>query len=236
LHSEEEYFRLVEADAKKRSGESLARFAQELTGSAGRLLELGCGTGALLLGAHEAGWLVRGVEMTETFASCARAAGVDVEVASVESCGSLDQQWDCIVLAAILEHLYDPSACLTRVMKALVPGGVAFIDVPNECSLWTRVGNAYMRLRGRRRAVNLSPTFPPYHVVGFCPRSLRWLLSDLGFEIVEMRTHRWSNALPKRDSLLGRIESAAAEVTLSVGAWLGSGAGITAWVRRPHGK
>lgn len=236
LHSGEEYFWLVGAAAKRRSGESLARFARELRGSPGRLLELGCGTGDLLVGAQEPGWIVRGVEMTEAFASRAREAGVDVEVASVESCHSLEEQWECILLAAVLEHLYDPRACLTRVLRALVPGGVAFIDVPNECSLWTRVGNGYMRLRGRRWAVNLSPTFPPYHVVGFCPHSLRWLLSDLGFEIVEMQTHRWCNALPKRDSLFGRVESAAAEVVLSAGAWVGSGAGITAWVRKPLGK
>ena len=233
-HSGDEYFWLVEASAKRRSGALLGHLARSLTGSPERLLELGCGTGQLLAGAREAGWIVRGVEMTEAFATQAREAGIDVEMASVESCTSLDQPWGCILLAAILEHLYDPRACLVRVHQALLPGGVAFIDVPNECSLWTRVGNGYMRLRRRRWAVNLSPTFPPYHVVGFCPRSLRWLLSELGFEIVEMRTYRWCNALPKRDSMLGQIEALAAEVVLSAGAWVGSGAGITAWVRKPR--
>jgi SAM-dependent methyltransferase len=233
LHSGDEYFWLIEPDAKRRSGRSLADFARQITGSSGRLLELGCGMGELLVGASEAGWSVRGVEMTEAFASRARDSGIDVETASVESCRSLDQRWECILLAAILEHLYDPRACLARVREALVPGGVTFIDVPNECSLWTRAGNGYMRLRRRGWAVNLSPTFPPYHVVGFCPRSLRWLLSDLGFEIVEIQTHRWPNALPKRGSLVGRLEALAAEATLSVGAWVGSGAGITAWARRP---
>jgi hypothetical protein len=72
----------------------------------------------------------------------------------------------------LLEHLYDPADCLRRVHD----GGLVFIDVPNECSLFTRLGNAYMRLRGRPWAVNLSPTFPPFHVVGFCPSSLRRLL------------------------------------------------------------
>ena len=70
LHSGAEYFWLVEAAAKRRSGESLARFARELRGSPGRLLELGRGTGDLLVGAQEPGWIVRGVEMTELRSAC----------------------------------------------------------------------------------------------------------------------------------------------------------------------
>jgi hypothetical protein len=123
-----------------------------------------------------------------------------------------------------------------QVFGALAPGGVVFIDVPNECSLWSRLGNLYMRVRRRDWAVNLSPSFPPYHVVGFCPHSLRWLLNGLGYEVVDLRTHRWPNALPETPALLGQIERRAAEATLSVGAWLGSGSGITAWARRPKDK
>ena len=232
-HSTDDYFRLHERATKVKSGEELAERARELVGRSGRLLELGCGEGGLLVGARRIGWTVRGVEMTEAFARRTHLEGIEIELASVEACRSLDEQWDAVLLAAILEHLYDPRACLARVFRALAPGGVAFIDVPNECSLWTRLGNIYMRARRREWAVNLSPTFPPYHVVGFCPRSLRWLLDDIGFDVVDIRTHRWSNALPETGSLLGRIERSAAEAALSLGAWLGSGAGITAWARRP---
>lgn len=232
-HSTDDYFRLHERTDKIRSGEDLAARAGELVGRSGRLLELGCGGGGLLVGARRLGWTVRGVEMTEAFARSARLEGIDVELASVETCRSLDEQWDAVLLAAVLEHLYNPRACLARVFGALAPGGVVFIDVPNECSLWSRVGNLYMRVGRREWAVNLSPTFPPYHVVGFCPRSLRWLLGDLRYDVIDIQTHRWSNALPQSHSLLSRIERRAAEVTLSLGAWLGSGAGITAWARRP---
>jgi SAM-dependent methyltransferase len=234
LHDEGEYFHLIDSNTKQELGKTLARAAEDHTGSPGRLLELGCGTGQLLVGARAAGWSAHGVEMTEAFAHQAREAGVDVETASVEACRSLDRQWECIVLAAVLEHLYDPRSCLARVHRALVPGGVAYIDVPNECSLWSRVGNAYMRLRGRGWAVNLSPTFPPYHVVGFCPRSLRWLVADCGLEMVELHTHRWLNALPRPETPVARIEAFAADIALSIGAKLGSGAGITAWVRKPQ--
>ena len=232
-HSSDDYFKAHDVERAAESGYALARRAQALLGRAGRLLELGCGRGHLLLGATRAGWSSRGVEMTEEFAREGSAHGADIELASVESCRSLDERWEAVLLAAVLEHLYEPRACLLRVFRALVPGGVVFLDVPNECSLWTRLGNAYMRLRGRPWAVNLSPTFPPYHVVGFCPRSLRYLAVDIGFEVLELRTHRWANELPPERSLARRLEEAARTLPTPSGPWIGQGAGITAWLRRP---
>lgn len=232
-HSADEYFQGRSEEAKRQAGEALARRATTLLGRTGRVLELGCGTGVLLEGMQASGWLVRGVEMTACFADDARARGLDVELASVESCRSLDEHWDVVLLAAVLEHLYEPKPCLARVFDALVPGGLTFIDVPNECSLWSRVGNAYMRLRGRDWAVNLSPTFPPYHVVGFCPRSLRFLSRSVGFDVIEIQTLRWRNELPASKSWIGEIERAGADLAMTVGVWLGAGVGITAWLRRP---
>ncbi len=228
-----DYFRLHDTQRKVAAGQVLAARAAQLRGRVGRMLELGCGRGELLIGARQAGWTVRGVEMTAAFAEGARSQEVEVEAATVESCLSLDESWDAVLLAAVLEHLYDPRACLARIFDALSPGGVAFIDVPNECSLWTRVGNAYMRLRGRRWVVNLSPTFPPFHVVGFCPTSLRRLIAAIGFELVELTTHRWNNELAPGATAIRRLEHLAAGVVLSVGAWIGAGAGITVWVRKP---
>lgn len=233
MHSADEYFQAHDDAGKVASGVDLARRASTLLSRSGRMLELGCGSGAVLEGARRAGWVVQGVEMTPAFVAKARARGMDVEATSIESCRSLDQGWDCVLLAAVLEHLYDPVTCLRRVFAALVPGGLAFIDVPNECSLWTRIGNLYMRLRGRDWAVNLSPTFPPYHVVGFCPRSLAGVVKRIGFEVVELRTWRWQNELPPPKSLVARLERQGMDAALSLGACIGSGAGMTAWIRRP---
>jgi trans-aconitate methyltransferase len=233
--SSDDYFRAHDPRSKAEMGRRLAERALEITGRTGRMLELGCGRGDLLLGAREIGWLVRGVDMTPAFVEDARARGLDVESASLASCRSLDESWDVILLAAVLEHLYEPHAALARVFDSLTPGGVAFIDVPNECSLWTRIGNAYMRLRRRPWAVNLSPTFSPYHVVGFCARSLKRLLSDMGFEVIELTTTRWQNELPSGDTIMSNLEHAAATAVLRAGVWFGAGAGITAWARKPSG-
>jgi SAM-dependent methyltransferase len=230
--SADEYFHAHDPGEKAAAGAAIAEKAQALLGRTGRLLELGCGRGDLLRGAKGRGWQVRGVEMTPGFAREA-GADVDIELASVERARSLDERYDVVVLAAILEHLYDPADCLRRVRDALAEGGLVFIDVPNECSLFTRAGNAYMRLRGRRWAVNLSPTFPPFHVVGFCPRSLRRLLQRARLEVVEMVTPRWQNELPRGRGGWAGLESAGVGAALTLGAALGMGSGLLCWARKP---
>ena len=168
--------------------------------------------------------------MTAEFAQ--HSVGIPVEIAAVSEAHSLERCYDVILLAAVLEHLYDPRETLMRVYKALAPDGVVFIDVPNECSLWALVGNAYMKLRGRNWAVNLSPTFPPFHVVGFCPQSLATILTDCGFCIAELQTHRWPNLLHEGASGMAQVERAVAGAVSKVGALIGKGDGITCWARK----
>jgi 2-polyprenyl-3-methyl-5-hydroxy-6-metoxy-1,4-benzoquinol methylase len=221
----DEYFAQHDREQRIERGFQLAQQAELLLGRKGRLLELGCGRGELLIGASSAGWSARGVEMTEAYVR--QAPGIEIEIASLETCHSLEQTYDVVFLAAILEHLYDPLSCLRRCATALASGGLVFIDVPNECGIWAPLGHLYNRLRGRNWSVNLSPTFPPFHVVGFCPRSLRQALERAGFDTLVCRTERWQ--LPAER--VAGIERLLASAILSVGQALGLGMGITCWAR-----
>jgi SAM-dependent methyltransferase len=232
-HSPEAYFAGHDSTGKVDAGEKLARRAERILGTRGRLLEIGCGRGELLRGAANAGWDVRGVEMTETFARIAEDEfGVPVEVSPAETASALREQWDVVILAAVLEHVYDPMALLSRVHAGLRRGGVVFIDVPNECSFYSRMGNLYLRLTGKDWAINLSPTFPPFHVVGFCPASLKWALGRTGFYPVHFDLYKMDGCLPRRDGAMkARIENAGLRLSLVLGQGLGMGAGITCWAR-----
>jgi SAM-dependent methyltransferase len=229
-----EYFRSHDPAEKQKVGGRLARTAESIIGGTGRMLELGCGRGELSSGAARRGWLVAGVDMTPQFIAEASTLGVQVEEAPVEVCCSLDQTWDVVVLAAVLEHVYKPIELLRRVALALRPGGAVFIDVPNECSLYTRFGNLYLRLRGRNWALNLSPTFPPFHVVGFCPKSLSYALERSRLEIVTLESYAMT--LPSLSNRPGPGRwplQLAVEGVLQLGQVLGQGAGITCWARKP---
>jgi SAM-dependent methyltransferase len=232
-HTPEDYFQHHAPQGKIVLGEHLAAFAESVLGRPGSMLELGCGRGELLRGAANRGWSVRGIEMTDAFAQVAREKyKIQVERASVESAQGLDGSYDVVLLAAILEHLYEPAETLKRVRGALRRGGLVFIDVPNECSLMSRVGNVYMRLRATDWAINLSPTFPPFHVVGFCPISLRRLLDRTGFQPIRFEVHRWSIPLPRLNSCFATLEHAGLNAVLSLGKLIGMGAGMTCWAVR----
>jgi SAM-dependent methyltransferase len=231
--SPEEYFEHHSPEEKVRQGEGLASFAESVLGGPGRMLELGCGRGELLRGAANRGWNVRGVEMTESFAQIARKKHrIDVECVRLEEADLSGDSYDVVLLAAILEHLYEPAVALNRVGMILRRGGLVFIDVPNECSLTSRLGNSYQYLKGTDWAINLSPSFPPYHVVGFCPASLRELLGRTGFQPLQLQLHRWNSTLPSPKGLRETIERIGVEGALSLGKLLEMGMGLTCWAMR----
>ncbi len=233
-HPPDDYFNAHSAIAKVESGQAIALQASGLLGRTGRLLEVGCGRGDLLRGAANLGWECAGIEMTPSYAEHARARyGLRIETGDVGASRLLSEEWDVIVMAAVLEHLYDPLGTLRRVAAALRPGGVVYIDVPNECSLYTRVGNSYQRLRGRDWAVNLSPTFPPFHVVGFCPTSLRQACDAVGLEVRSLTGYAMEGCMDLRTGgVVAWVERLAARFVLRVGHAMGQSAGLTCWAQR----
>jgi SAM-dependent methyltransferase len=99
----------------------------------GRLLEVGCGQGELLVEARRAGYEVTGVEILEGFAQRAR------ERLGAESvlCGDLEDlpleagSFDVCVLADVISNVRDPIKLLRRIHRLLKPGGVLFIATPS---------------------------------------------------------------------------------------------------------
>ena len=232
IHGADEYFIAHDASMKMRRGDELATFAERVLGGKGTLLELGCGRGEFLTGVANRGWDVHGVEMTADYARDAGARGIDVECNTIEDCTALDRTYDVVLLPAILEHLYDPMACLRRVRAALRPGGLVFIEVPNEMSLAMHAANLYMRLRGRDWAINLSPTFAPFHVVGFSPVSMRTAIERAGLSVRVIEVVRYDNAVPVAATWLDRLERAGWRRIQALGARIGMGDGITCWAER----
>lgn len=220
---EEGYFSMHSEEDVRTAATSTLEYFEKL-GKKGRILELGCGRGILSAVAKERGWDAKGVEMTVQFVEEAIRHGVEVEVATVEDCRSLDEKYDVILMPAILEHLYRPVDVLKRINNALNPGGMLFLDIPNEDSLTFQIGNLY----SRPWSINLSPTFSPYHVVGFSPASIRRALDISGFDIHELSTVKYANTLPG-GSIRRNLERFVMGVSLHVGQWIGRGDGLLVW-------
>jgi len=225
----DEYFQQHDTAQKEQAALALLREAEGLTGK-GRLLDIGSGRGELLRAAAGNGWRAVGVETSPTFAEhAARHSGAEVRRESLERCGFGGGSFDVVILAAVLEHLYDPDETMKEVARVLRPGGALFVDVPNEEGLYFRVGNLYQKLKGRDWVVNLAPTFEPYHVFGFGPRSLRALLAKHGLKPERWRVYGGESSVPTRAGLTGTLERQAAKAVTYLSGFGSLGTYIETW-------
>ena len=103
--------------------------------SAMNILDVGCGGGALGKALKEAvpGRRVTGIELDEAAAAHAREELDAVYPADVESFVPPfeEGEFDCLVLADVVEHLRDPWAATRRLVRFLKPGGTVVASVPN---------------------------------------------------------------------------------------------------------
>lgn len=198
-----------------------------------RLLDVGAGRGDLLKAAKALGWEAVGLEPSPNFARMARAlSGAIVIQGHLVERPFEENAFDAVTLGAVLEHVFDPRTLLVEIHRVLRPGGVLWLDVPNEAGLFHLMGNLYHRLHGRDWVVNLSPTFPPYHVFGFTPRALRKLLNTSGFDVIQLKTYATPAVIETQESPVPLHLRALVRWILRVGESLGAGTYMDAWARK----
>lgn len=226
----DDYFENHDMGDKLAAAAAMLERASALTGGAGRLLDVGSGRGELLLAARRAGWQAVGVDPSPAFARyAARYSGVEVREEPVERCGFESESFDVIILAAVLEHLYNPDETVRELARLLRRGGALYVDVPNEQGLYFRAGNLYQRLRGRDWVVNTAPTFEPFHVFGFSPKSLRALLAKHGLTPVDWHVYGGTAMVGARGGLVGSFEQLAARAVTKLSNVGSLGTYIEAW-------
>jgi SAM-dependent methyltransferase len=144
-----------------------------------RLLDLGCGNGSFLLRARSAGWIVVGADFDQKAVEVARGQGLDVRLGGVEELDPIDEQFDVITLAHVIEHVPNPVGVLQACYSLLKPGGCLWIETPNIASEGHRLfGSSWRGLE------------PPRHLVLFTLESMRNALRAAGFSEVEVQSYR----------------------------------------------
>jgi 2-polyprenyl-3-methyl-5-hydroxy-6-metoxy-1,4-benzoquinol methylase len=106
----------------------------KLNGGQGRLLDVGCGTGAFLAQAAHTGWQVTGVEPDP---DAAKRANERTNAAILPDVFALpnNTRADVITFWHVLEHVHRLNETIERVAELLNPGGKILIAVPNLDSL-----------------------------------------------------------------------------------------------------
>ena len=105
-----------------------------------RLLDVGCGSGALVEAAQEAGFTAEGVEANGNMVEWCRERNLRVTRGNaLDVRARTDGVYDVVVLSAILEHVRDPVALLRACTACLAPGGHLLISQATFDGLLPRV-------------------------------------------------------------------------------------------------
>jgi 2-polyprenyl-3-methyl-5-hydroxy-6-metoxy-1,4-benzoquinol methylase len=154
------------------------------------VLDLGCATGVLgkTLKDQRPGVRVTGVEIDAEMASVAAQWLDRVVIADLTNMeAALTElgagEFDCLVFGDILEHLPDPWATLTAVLKILAPDGWVVASVPNVGHLDT-IANLVLRGRWPYRNAGIHDRT---HLRFFALQNVRTLFAGSDLEIVTLR-------------------------------------------------
>jgi SAM-dependent methyltransferase len=135
-----------------------------------RLLDVGAGRGRFVDSARRAGLRAEGIEPSRRgISAAAERYGIALTPGTIEEANLSDASFDAITLWHVLEHLEDPAASVSTLARALRPGGVLLVGVPNLDSWQSRLGG--------ERWFHLDV---PRHRTHFTPRGLESLVVGAG--------------------------------------------------------
>jgi 2-polyprenyl-3-methyl-5-hydroxy-6-metoxy-1,4-benzoquinol methylase len=164
-------------DERLRNARVRVRYVQRFARD-GALLDVGAAGGAFVLEATRAGFTARGIEPSPAFARHARESlGVDVADGRLEDADLEPASLDVITLWHVLEHVPEPLAALAICVRALRPGGLLVLEVPNlESVMYAVMGSAWTHLD------------PRAHVSQFTAATLTAALERSGLRLLATET------------------------------------------------
>ena len=147
-------------------------FAAELPDRGLRILDIGCSTGGLLVELQRRGYTrLTGIDPS---VECVRIAHdryeLDVRCGTIESLEAWGEQYDCIILSGVLEHIRDVQHALAVLRSRLTPQGALFVEVPDACGFADWPDAPFQ-------------AFSTEHVNFFTPQSLAYTLTRAGFDV-----------------------------------------------------
>ncbi|MEQ8354196.1 MAG: methyltransferase domain-containing protein [Kiloniellaceae bacterium] len=158
-----------------------------------RILDLGCGEGALTEKLVSAGAAVVGVDASPDQVAAARRRGLDAQVVDGEAL-TFDREFDAVLSNAALHWMLNPAAVLHGVARALKPGGrfVGEMGGAGNVAIITRAVSQALEARGiDSRAAN--PWYFP------TPEEYGSRLKEAGFEVASIQL------IPRPTPLPGEI-------------------------------
>jgi 2-polyprenyl-3-methyl-5-hydroxy-6-metoxy-1,4-benzoquinol methylase len=144
---------------------------------AGKLLDVGSGTGAFLSEMKQHGWETTGLEPDADARSVAKKV-YNVELADTAQLYQLPaDHFNAITLWHVLEHVHDLSKYVQQIKKVLHTKGKLFIAVPNYMAMDAAVYKEFWA------AYDV-----PRHLYHFSPRSMELLMEKHGLKVLQYKS------------------------------------------------
>jgi SAM-dependent methyltransferase len=174
----------------------LKGFARIGANQEARILDVGCGSGALLADLKELGYRnLLGIDRFAPQSTCGRG---DVKVLKGSLQDIIGTMWDVIMFHHSFEHMPDPVGLLQLTMGLLAPGGHCLIRIPVVGWAWQHYG------------VNWAQLDAPRHLFLHTEKSLRLLADAVGLRVKEVtydsnEIQFWVSELYAREGTLASV-------------------------------
>lgn len=165
----------------------------------GRLLEIGCSTGEMLICASGS-FDVFGVEADAISSRTAASRGLECFNGALTDARFPDQHFSAAALYHVIEHFHSPRAELCELHRVIKPGGWLAIETPNIANIWFRLLGARWR------------QFIPDHIFFYTPQTLTRICQEQGFVVRELRSAGKAMSVRLFLNRLGRLHAPTADL------------------------
>ena len=196
-----------------------------------RLLDVGCGNGALLRQAQSLGFVASGIEISTALASLVKdQLRCEVYEQLLSELDLPESSFDVVTMYDLIEHTENPRQDLDQVFRVLKSGGVFFVLTPNDQALLRRISRVLFAASLQSFSSPMRRLYYPDHLSYFTAESLSQLLASTGFELI---------SLESMNQELSRVQLSSVEKLVARTAFWASkpfprlGGKLVAFARRP---
>lgn len=148
-----------------------------------RILDVGASAGTFVEQARERGWDAFGVEASVDGTRVALEQGMQFPRGVAEALPFADGSFDVLHSHHVFEHLTDPLAAAREAWRVLKPGGLVFIEIPNQLdNIFFHRAMWFGRVPQRERNIRSI-----HHLFFFSRKTLAMLLRQAGFADVKVQ-------------------------------------------------
>lgn len=148
-----------------------------ITEAKGKILDVGCGDGYLLLFLKQKGCEIYGVETNHKSVKICNKLGLEVFCGTLEDAKFPNEFFDSIILSQVLEHFPSPRASLREIFRILKPTGKVFIYCPNAESHLSKLFGKFWH-----------GWHIPFHFYAFTSKTIRKYAETAGFKVKRVAT------------------------------------------------